>query len=106
MPKFYRKDIGKRRKEFYQVYDEIPDSAPEVFKKCKLIAYDKCSISCNPLAPVNYEVHWSEHSMTWQDNIDQMFRYQSIEITKEEFDNAMKIIKNLAKDIKEIYNKL
>ena len=101
--KFYRKDIGKRKKEFYKVYDEIPECAPEVFRKSKLIAYDKCSISCNPIAPVDYEVHWSEHTMTGQKEIEAMFKYQTTEITEGEFENAMEAIKNLAKHIKDIY---
>ena len=104
--KYYRKDIGRRKKEFYKIYDEIPESAPEVFRKSKLIAYDKCSISCNPLAPVDYDIHWSEHTMTGQKEIEQMFKFQSTEITEEEFESAMRIIKNLAKDIKGIYEQL
>ena len=106
MPNFYRKDIGKRKKEFYKVYDKMPDSIPEVFRKSKLIAYDKCSISCNPIAPVDYEVRWSEHTMTGQKEIEEMFKYQTTEITEKEFENAMRIVKDLAKDIKDIYSSL
>lgn len=105
MNKFYRKDIGKRKKEFYKVYDNMPESVPEVFRKSKLIAYDVCSISCNPIAPIDYEVRWAEHTMTGQKEIEALFKYdfQVTEINEEEFENAMRIIKNLAKDIKGIY---
>ena len=106
--KFYRKDIGKRKKEFYKVYDNMPESIPEVFKRGTLVAYDKCSISCNNLSPVNYSVFWAEHTMTGQKEIEAMFKYdfQVTEINEEEFENAMRIVKNLAKDIKGIYEQL
>ena len=101
--KFYRKDICKRKKEFYKVYDGIPESAPEVFRKSKIIAYEMCSISRNPLTPVHYKVFWAEHTMAEQEEIDKIFKYQTTEINEEEFKNAMRIVKNLAKDIKGIY---
>ena len=106
--RFYRKDIGKRKKEFYKVYDNMPESIPEVFRKGTLITYDMCSISCNPLAPVHYKVFWAEHTMTGQKEIEAMFKYdfQVTEINEEEFENSMRIIKNLAKDIKGIYEQL
>lgn len=108
MSKFYRKDIGKRKKEFYKVYDEMPDSVPEVFKRGILVAYDKCSISCFPMGPIDYEIHWSEHTMTGKEEIEAMFKYkfQTTEITEEEFEKAKQIIKSLAKDVKGIYSSL
>ena len=104
--KYYRKDIGKRKKEFYKVYDNMPESIPEVFRKGTLIAYDICSISCNPLAPVHYKVFWAEHTVTGEKEIETMFKYQTTEISEDEFENAMRIVKNLAKDIKGIYTQL
>ena len=106
MYKFYRKDIGKRKKEFIKIYDKMPTELPEVFRKGTLIAYDKAQITKYPFLPKHCEVHYEEHTMTGQEDIDKMIKWQCTEITEEEYNKAVEKIKELISNIETIYQNL
>lgn len=106
MEKFYRKDIGKRKKEFIKIYDKMPTEIPEVFRKGTLIAYDKAIITKNPFLPKCSELEYAEHTMTGQEEIDKMIKWQCVEITEEEYENAIKLIKKELENIADIFKKI
>ena len=104
--KYYRKDIGKRKKEFIKVYQKMPESIPEVFRKGTLVAYDLARITKNRFAPKYCEVHYQEHTMTGQETIDKMLKWQCVEITEEEYNKSVSEIRRLIQEIEPVFDKL
>lgn len=104
--RYYKKEIGKRKKEFIKVYEKMPDSIPDIFKKGALVAYDLARISKNRFAPKHCEVHYQKHTMTDHKNIDDMLKWQCTEITEEEYDKAVLLIKEKIKEVEEIFENL
>lgn len=104
--KYYRKDIGKRKKEFIKIYEKMPESIPEVLRKGTLVAYDLARITKNRFAPKYCEVHYQEHTMTDQESIDKMLKWQCTEISEEEYNKAVLSIREKIKEIEEIFEKL
>ena len=104
--KFYRKDIGKRKKEFIKVYNVIPTEIPEIFRKGTLIAYDKAIITKNPFLPKCSEIEYAEHTMTGQEEIDKMLKWQCVEITEVEYNKAVEKIKQIILNIETAYESL
>ena len=106
MNRYYRKDIGRYNKEYLKVYDSIPASSPECFRRSKLIAYDIATISRGRLDPKKGEVSYAERTMTDKKNMDLLLKYQCTEITQDEYEMATKTIKEMITKIEEVYSSL
>lgn len=104
--RYYRKDIGRYKKEYLKVYNTIPSSSPDCFRRSKLIAYDIASINRWRLGPKKCDVSYAERTMTDEKTMGLMLKYQCVEITQEEYKSAVKTIKELINKIKEAYDSL
>ena len=84
----------------------MPSEIPEVFRKGTLIAYNKAVITKNPFLPKHCKVRYEEHTMTDQEEIDKMIKWQCTEITEEEYNKAIEKVKELISNIETVYQNL
>lgn len=105
MMKYFKNErmIPERGLHLYKVYDKMPESMPECFKKSKLICFDEVKVE-HPLLSTTYTVSIKQHSMTDKEYLDKKL-WGFVEISEEEYDSLYNRCARLTEAFEEIVPK-
>ena len=106
MNKYYEYKQGLHKIVFIKVYDDKNDlELPEIFKKSKLVCYDKISIECrfNSIRKISVE----KKSLTSEEELQNIINlYKATEIYDFEYNSMTNLIISQAERTEDIFNEI
>ena len=89
----------------YAIYEVMPESVPEVFQKSKMVCFDEVNIKDSHFSgPSSASVN--HHSFTDKENIELKIKFNTVEITDEEFHRIEESAQKIRDLIKETVTEL
>ena len=106
MNKYYEYKQGLHKIVFIKVYDDKNDlELPDIFKKSKLVCYDKISIECMFNSSKNISIE--KKSLTTEEELNRNLElYKATEIYDFEYNSMTNLIIKQAKRTEDIFNEI